>query len=831
LRKRFLATFVAVVLTIAGGITTNKASASPADEYTGTHFGLGNIPPGCEGDSFKKNPDDPAPRLDNACYHMRTGMNGLDSSDVDVLIMVPASPTATRDMRIIKQAVEMWQGGIHYLAPQMGVPWMKNMKFHISTTIEGAAAGDGFVTYPIVDPEIVIVSSNPVGGAGIGIDPWATYPGAITGQDAPCAGISNPFDTESWKGMPGYDHHGNEDGATVTEDCGGAGGNICFALTPAIDPNPPALDVFNLFDLVAHEFGHCLTIGHVGDGAEDRTNGGPWSKVPTTDIMSYNTDPPGLNKCVSTLDVEGIAVTQSHYIDTNGDHVVDAADHVEANEKEWDTPAANGGNHFQVQHPRDHFYASGTGDPLDCPQPDLGILPGTPTNWQPDPVTTSTNELTVTSPSDGATAADGDFNVTGTVEHKKINNSPPPPTDTAAAVDDGDSDATTPLTELLDFSTRSTITNVETTVHVAQLPPTSDVPSGTAYSVEINGHSFDSFAVEGEPLTWDARGGAYLPTGASAWDTTTNTVTFRIPRDYLHAAGVDAPYYVRASASYGGIFGNLVIDDRAPDDGSAVGIAGSRTMRLPEVGVSMQTIPLTRDGGNHFDSQQSMADGRPVFQGAGVNNNSHYFTLDVPEATDVALTLNWTDGTGASDLDMYVTGTGGVDSGTDAASAGPNETYSLHDFKGALSIEIAPYLIADAVNGVDYTLTAVLGTQAPPELPPAPSEHVHVYLDDATTPLASASVDTLDGPDDFAIAVNVPDGDHTLRVEWERFGKVVATKSVNVTAGTPETTTSTTSTTTATGNGHGDEHGNDDEHGHNGHGGPNAGVVAVPVKR
>ena len=42
-----------------------------------------------------------------------------------------------------------------------------------------------------------------------------------------------------------------------------------------------------------------------------------------------------------------------------------------------------GGSPFQVQRPEDHFYASTTGSPLDCPQPDLGLLPGPRTEWNP----------------------------------------------------------------------------------------------------------------------------------------------------------------------------------------------------------------------------------------------------------------------------------------------------------------------------------------------------------------------------------------------------------------------------------------------------------------
>ena len=809
MRVRVLAVFTAVVLTVGGVfVASTPSSASPADEYTGTHFGLGNIPPGCESDAFSAS--------DNACYHMRTGMNGLDSSDVDVLLMVPASPTAARDMRIMRQAVEMWNGGIHYLAPQMGVPWMKNMHFHISTDIESAAAGAGVVTYPIIDPEIVIIATNPVGGAGIGIDPYATVTGLL-GQDenTPCAGVANPFDIDTWRGMPGYDHHDHEPGATVTEDCGGAGGNVCFALTPAIDPAPPALDLFNLFDLVAHEFGHCLTVGHVGDGAE-----GPWSKVPTNDIMSYNTDPVGLNKCVSTLDVEGIAVTQSHYIDANGDGVVSDADHVDANQAKWDGTS----DHFQVQNPRDHYYASGTGAPIDCPQPDLGLVRGTPTNWQPDPVTTSTNDLTVVSPSDGARASDGKFDVTGTVEHRRIKS--PDPTNTSASVDDPDNDAKSPFTEITGFTTTSTANTVDSIVSVASLPPTgSTATSTTAYSTTINGRKFDSFirypAVDPGPMTWDSKAAAYLPAGTSSWDTANNTVTFHIPRSYLHSVGIDAPYYVATESNVGGA-GDTVVDDQAPDSNKGVGIAGSSSVvgvpgfsANPRSYADATTVHFEREGGNHFDAEQSEADGKPVLQIFGIDN-AHHFDLNVPDASDVAITLAWTDGSGESDLDLRVTGSGGVDSGSDGVTGNNPEAVTVHAFKGKLGIEVDPYLIADPANGVDYTLTAIItptGPSTDPDTdgdgvpdardacpqqagtsangcPAAVTEHVRVFLDNATTALGVANIDSSNGPAAFDVPVTVPKGQHALRVEWERFGKVVATKSVSVTSGTstPPTT-------------------------------------------
>jgi hypothetical protein len=352
---------VALVLSVA------LAAASPADDYSGTHFGADNFPPGCIRDMSATNPA-------NICHHMRTDLNALDSPQVDVLVMVPVSPTAERDMRIMRQSVEMWEGGIDFLATQMGLDWLgQGVDFHVTLDYFDLTGGQGgeFTTYPIVDPEIVVIATNPAGGVGIGIDP---VDAVFTDENlVPCLNVANPFDFQYWENLPGFNDHHHQRTGTYVEDCGGSGGNICFAINGAIDPLPGQVDVFNLFDLVSHEFGHCLTLGHVGDGAE-----GEWGVVPTNDIMAYNTDPPGRNKCVSTLDVEAFAIRMSGYLDVNGDGLVNGADRLFANDQ-----VGEGGNPFQVQHPGDHLYASTTGSPLDCPQPDLGLLPGARTDWNP----------------------------------------------------------------------------------------------------------------------------------------------------------------------------------------------------------------------------------------------------------------------------------------------------------------------------------------------------------------------------------------------------------------------------------------------------------------
>jgi hypothetical protein len=397
------------------------AAASPGDRWSGPYFGDGNLPPGCTTDMDVSD-----------CYHMRTGLNALDSPKIDVLVVVPVSPFAERDARIQTQAVEMWAGGIEYLAREMGMDWLADtVEFRIAVNHLDLTTGQGtedFSTYPLWDPEIVVISSNPVGGIGIGIDPLDFsdlileifgFEGTGVGE-GPCHGMQNPFDLSQWQALTGFDdHHDQGTGTYYEEDCDGAGGNVCFAVNGAIDPTPgmdvdydnPVVNLpFGLFDLVAHEVGHCLTLGHVGD-ALDHTS----KTVPTWDIMAYTDDPVGQTKCVSTLDVEVFATRMSEYIDTTGDGAIGEDNVLLANDQEGDK-ASGIGNAFHVQHPSDHWYASSTGSPWDCPQPDLGIVPGERTEWNPEPARAE-RVLTVTSPEDGTTT-DGAVTVAGTVERR-----------------------------------------------------------------------------------------------------------------------------------------------------------------------------------------------------------------------------------------------------------------------------------------------------------------------------------------------------------------------------------------------------------------------------
>lgn len=613
-------------------------------------------------------------------------------------------------MRIMRQVVEMWDGGIDHLADEMGMPWLREVEFRITVDAVGNVN-----TYPVYDPEIVIVASNPVGGIGIGIDPtqFLNELQVYDTDGVPCTGVENPFDFASWSALPGFDsHHGEREGVYV-EDCGGAGGNVCFAINGAIDPLPGVTDVFGIFDLISHEFGHCLTLGHVGDGAE-----GAWGAVPTNDIMSYSEDPPGRSKCVSTLDVEGFALRMSNYLDRNGDGKVNDRDVLEAN----DVPG-DGRNSFQVQSPSDHLYASSTGAPMDCPQPDLGLLPGTPVDWSPTPVVSSRPRLDV------RTSGRGDRTVVG--GSVRFEPKGPRPTKSTGSADDPAGDSVSPFNDVRALTARVTTTKLEAYVGVAQLWPTTQVTSVAGYSVVVNGHRFDSFVPAGETevMTWDNGREVYLPR-SSSWDTATGTVRFTLSRRYLEQFGIEAPYFVSAQANAQNGKRMVFVDDTAPEDGGTIGVTGPHLKPVkesslafePPLGTRPYTVTFEQQGGNSFGATSTNA-------GESLVADNVPFAMEVRSPSKVEVTLDWDDE--ASDLDLSVGQQGG--DATRGSGSKP-ETVTLEKVQGLLDLEVMPFFVGPA--GATYTLTATVtplgkdsdgdgltdpGDQCPQQRGPAPT--------------------------------------------------------------------------------------------------------------
>lgn len=367
-----------------------------------------NLPPGCSNDRTTVN--DPVfgaiPKFTDDCFHMRGELNNLDSPVIDVLLLVPASPWAERDLRAMQQVIHMYEAGFEFLAWEEGMDWLaKGVEFHVTMDIWNPVHGGGeFTTYPITDPEIVVITSNPVvsGVQGIGIAPFNTQ--------GMCHGLGNPFDIEEWENLPGFDSHHDGRSGTYTESCEGSGGNICFAVNNAIDPVPGAVENvlgMNTYDLVAHEVGHCLRLGHVGDASDHASEA-----VAYPDIMSYTGQ--AYRKCVSTLDLEQFAVAMSPYLDVNGDGIIDEADRLYNNDHIGD------GDAFQVQLPEDHYYASSTGEPMDCPQPDVGLVPlNEPVDFYPEGGPNPEGPaVDITTPGEGADVVAGQVSVAGSVDRE-----------------------------------------------------------------------------------------------------------------------------------------------------------------------------------------------------------------------------------------------------------------------------------------------------------------------------------------------------------------------------------------------------------------------------
>ena len=587
----------------SGPGSSYTAAAYPAmGSYHGPYFGKNNFPPGCTREASS---DDPA----NICFRMKdlSRLNPLGTAEIEVLLLVPLSGTAERDMRIMRQAVAMWDGGIHYLAPKMGLSWLGNLRFHVTLDFVDPSQGIQIPALP-VPPDIVVVGFNPSAGTGAGLDPLQLA--GVGG--VPCPPIAAPFDMNYWHSLPGFDSHHVWSAGTFSETCGSqdAQGNhhVCFVVNGAQDPDPTKVDWFGSFWLTSHEFGHCLTLGHVGDGAEGRVNNVWWGPLPYDEIMNYEDHgdirlaaggQPVFDRCASTLDVETLALRMSHFLDVNGDGTVGPDDVRIANDQ---VGVSGDGFPMQVQNPSDYYFASSTGIAKDCPQPDLGLLPGDPSfetaaHWEPTPVDSAESVLDVTSPAPGTTTSSPTVAVSGTVSERSLFD-PPPPSSTSVTYLDNSSDATTPYTEIKSVTATATDTNLDAVINLGQVWPYAQ-GSQFSYSVVVNGMRFDSFVLDPkktqpEPLLTD--GWEYV--GSTEWDVPGSRVLIHIPRAWLRRFAITAPYQIQAIANNAGTVATAAHDDWAPDQGT-VSIAAPPERYL--------TQPPPAGGPNADDDGDSVA--------------------------------------------------------------------------------------------------------------------------------------------------------------------------------------------------------------------------------
>lgn len=205
----------------------------------------------------------------------------LDTTVIDVLIVPPAGGDGTDQLEASRQAVQAWSDGIE----ELGQAW-----FTENFTMNVYAVG---VDVPSIDalqdPEIIVISTSAAGLVGIGLEP----------KQLGCQIIGEGLVED----YGGHYHDGNWIGAA---DCTGTG-FTCFAI------NVGAMDTRGLYDLIAHEVGHCLGAGHVGDALDFRAR-----YAPVEDIMSYQDNPEQVH-CVSNMNVRNLEGVYAHLLDRPAD--------------------------------------------------------------------------------------------------------------------------------------------------------------------------------------------------------------------------------------------------------------------------------------------------------------------------------------------------------------------------------------------------------------------------------------------------------------------------------------------------------------------------------
>ena len=70
---------------------------------------------------------------DNDCFHVKVGLNALDSPQIDVAVLVPARRRPSATSASCGRPSQVWEGGIDYLADEMGLDWLRDgVDFNIS---------------------------------------------------------------------------------------------------------------------------------------------------------------------------------------------------------------------------------------------------------------------------------------------------------------------------------------------------------------------------------------------------------------------------------------------------------------------------------------------------------------------------------------------------------------------------------------------------------------------------------------------------------------------------------------------------------------------------
>ena len=234
-------------------------------------------------------PYDPSPPFTDYCYHQGVWYV-LDTTQVDVLILPPAGPYALQDIQMAAESLDMWDAGLHAL----GGPALDGL------TIDSYTVGlDAIPESALADPEVIVTLTTET-------QPFALVGLATLHPINFCHGIQ--ASTATWDQVPGFHQHAGSPFGSFVASCS-SGGKMCYVINTGFTGLlglPTADTGRTMFDLISHEVGHCLSLGHVGDADTESTDDS--LAYPHHDIMSYEND--GLiaprSHCVSNLDAQTV---------------------------------------------------------------------------------------------------------------------------------------------------------------------------------------------------------------------------------------------------------------------------------------------------------------------------------------------------------------------------------------------------------------------------------------------------------------------------------------------------------------------------------------------
>lgn len=235
----------------------------------------------------------------------------MDSLVLDAIVMPVPGADAVASTLTARMATAAWQNVTLLAQPWFAAAFRLNT-YAVGIDIPSADA--------VSDPEIVVVSEAGQRSTSIGLNAEQLACSVVGGSQGLAAFVPGSLATKVY---PVHEHDGM---AIFAAECVTRGFR-CAALNFA-----GALGGSNaLYDLVAHEVGHCLGASHVGDAFDFNAR-----YVPVADIMAY-ADNPSRVSCPSSLNarvMEGIyahlaAQPVPDWLEANSYYAMDPWDYVQ----------------------------------------------------------------------------------------------------------------------------------------------------------------------------------------------------------------------------------------------------------------------------------------------------------------------------------------------------------------------------------------------------------------------------------------------------------------------------------------------------------------------